>query len=83
MSEPDRDAAIEDLRRRTKRVALSIIRLYQRMPRTPVAQTIGRQVVRSGTARGAHYREAYRARSNAEFISKTETALQELDETAY
>ena len=32
---------------------------------------------------GAHYREAYRARSNAEFISKIEGGLQELDETAY
>lgn len=32
---------------------------------------------------GAHYREACRARSVAEFISKVEGGLQELDETAY
>ena len=32
---------------------------------------------------GAHYREASRAKSNADFISKMEGALQELEETAY
>ena len=32
---------------------------------------------------GAHYREAQRAKSNADSISKVEGALQELDETTY
>jgi four helix bundle protein len=44
---------------------------------------IGRQIVRSGTSVGAQYREASRARSAAEFISKMESATQELDETTY
>jgi len=44
---------------------------------------MARQMLRSGTSVGAHYREAYRARSTAEFISKMEGALQELDETTY
>ena len=44
---------------------------------------MGRQLVRSGTSPGAHRREAFRARSDAELISKLETALQELDETVY
>jgi four helix bundle protein len=39
--------------------------------------------LRSGTSVGAHYREACRARSTAEFISKVEGGLQELEETAY
>ena len=39
--------------------------------------------MRSGISVGAHYREARRSRSNAEFISKLELALQELDETQY
>jgi four helix bundle protein len=73
----------EDLRRRTRRYALGVIRLYERLPRTPVAQTIGRQMLRSGTSPGAHYREAHRAKSTADFISKMEGALQELDETGY
>jgi four helix bundle protein len=32
---------------------------------------------------GAHYREAQRAKSDADFISKIEGGLQELEETAY
>jgi len=44
---------------------------------------LGRQLLRSGTSVGAHYREANRAKSNADFISKIEGALQELDETTY
>jgi four helix bundle protein len=44
---------------------------------------LGKQVLRSGTSIGAHYREANRAKSDADFIHKIETALQELDETVY
>jgi four helix bundle protein len=47
------------------------------------AQVLGRQLLRSATSVGAQYREAVRARSRAEFVSKIETALQELEETAY
>jgi len=53
------------------------------LPNNTIAQVIGKQVLRSGTSVGAHYREAYRSRSNAEFISKIEGGLQELEETCY
>jgi four helix bundle protein len=79
LSEKDR----QDLRARTKAFALRIIRLYVSLPKTTEAQVIGKQVLRSGTSPGAHYREAIRARSTAEFISKLEGALQELEETIY
>lgn len=72
-----------DLRMRTKAYALRIIRLYISLPKTTEAQVIGRQLLRSGTSSGAHYREATRARSKAEFVSKIEGGLQELDESAY
>ncbi len=72
-----------DLRRRTKVYALSIIKLYQSLSKTGEAQVIGRQLLRSGTSVGAQYREACRAKSPADFISKMEGSLQELDETAY
>lgn len=79
----DEKEAPETLRTRTKAFALRIIRLYAALPRTTEAQVIGKQILKSGTSVGAHYREGYRARSNAEFISKLEGALMELDETAY
>jgi four helix bundle protein len=73
----------QDLFRRTKAYALRIIRLYVALPKTTEAQVLGKQVLRSGTSIGAHYRESNRAKSDADFVSKIETALQELDETAY
>lgn len=75
--------AENELLQRTKTYALRIIRLYVALPKTTEAQVLGKQVLRSGTSIGAHYREANRAKSDADFISKMETALQELDETIY
>jgi four helix bundle protein len=72
-----------DLKTRTKDFALRIIRLYSSLPRSPEAQVLGKQLLRSGTSVGAQYRKARRARSDAEFISKIESALQELEETTY
>src|SRR5512137_1515277 len=73
----------QDLGKRTNDFALRIIRLYAALPKTTEAQVIGKQVLRSGTSIGAHYREARRAKSDADFINKMEGGLQELDETAY
>lgn len=72
-----------DLRVRTKNFALSIIRLFQGLPKSGEAQVIGRQILRSGTSVGAQYREACRAKSPADFINKMGGSLQELDETGY
>jgi four helix bundle protein len=69
---------------RTKMFARRIIRLYCSLPKTDtVAQVLGKQVLRSGTSVGANYREANRARSKAEFISKLGDCLKEADETLY
>jgi four helix bundle protein len=72
-----------DLRMRTSDFSLAVIRFYSDLPRDTVAQVLGRQVLRSATSVGAQYREAQRAKSPADFISKSQGALQELDETAY
>jgi four helix bundle protein len=74
---------MSDLKERTKAFALRIIRMYSALPKTTEAQVIGKQVLRAGTAVGAHYREAYRSRSDAEYVAKIELALQELEETGY
>ncbi len=72
-----------DLKTRTKAFALRIIKLYTALSKTTEAQVLGKQILRSGTSVGAHYREGSRARSDAEFISKLECGLQELEETSY
>ena len=50
--------------------------------KTTEAQVLGKQVLRSATSVGANYREAFRARSKAEFISKCGDCLKEVEETA-
>ena len=72
-----------NLKDRTKAYALRVIKLYQILPKSGEAQVIGKQILRSGTSVGAQYREACRAKSPADFISKMEGSLQELDETGY
>jgi four helix bundle protein len=72
-----------DLKERTKSFALRIIKLYSALPKSAEAQVLGKQVLRSGTSVGAHYHEAQRAKSDADFISKVEGGLQELEETIY
>ena len=73
----------KDLKKRTKQFAVTIIRIVASLPRTMVAQVIGKQLLRSGTSVGANYREANRSRSSAEFISKLGIVEQELAETEY
>lgn len=79
----DENAGTIDLTTRTKGFALRVIRLYSALPKSTEAQVLGKQLLRSGTSVGAHYREANRARSNAEFISKLEGGIQELEESSY
>lgn len=78
-----REGNLVDLKTRTKAFALRVIRLFSALPPGDVARVIGKQLLRSGTSVGAHFREPTRARSDAEFISKIEVAQQELEETAY
>src|SRR5205823_7383143 len=72
-----------DLRERTKRFGLRVLRMFSRLPKTAEAQVLGKQMLRAGTSVGANYREAYRVRSKAEFIAKCGDSLRELEETGY
>ena len=63
-----------ELRTRVKKFALRIIRLSTAMTGSREADVIGRQVLRSGTSVGAQFREAFRAKSDADYIRKLEGA---------
>jgi four helix bundle protein len=73
----------EELRNRTKRFALRIIRLFQHLPRSTEAQVLGKQLLCCGTAIAANYRAVGRARSKAEFVSKMGIVVEEADETVF
>ena len=71
-----------DFRDRTKKFASATIRLFVQLPKgREEVRVLGKQLLRSGTSVAAHVREASRARSDAEFCSKIEGALQEADES--
>ncbi len=73
----------DELRRRTKNFAIRIVNLFRSLPRSPDAQTLGKQILRSGTSVAANYRAVCRARSKAEFISKMGIVVEEADETVF
>ena len=73
----------KELTNRTKLFALRINKLMSSLPKTLVAQVIGRQLVKSGTSVGANYRSACRARSKAEFTAKLGIVEEEADESAF
>jgi len=73
----------EQMKQRTKRFALRIIKLADSLPNTLAATTIGKQLLRSGTSVGANYRSACRAKSTADFISKLSIVEEEADESIY
>jgi four helix bundle protein len=72
----------EELRERTKVFALRVIALFRSLSRSPDAQILGKQLLRSGTSVAANYRAACRARSKAEFVAKIGVVLEEADESA-
>jgi four helix bundle protein len=72
----------EEFRNRTKQFASAIIRLFVKLPKQrEEVKVLGKQLLRSGTSVAAHTREASRARSEEEFVSKLGGALQEADES--
>jgi four helix bundle protein len=73
----------EDLKERTRKFALRIIKLVESLPDTPTARVIGNQLLRCGTSVAANYRASCRARSKADFISKMGIVEEETDESAF
>ena len=71
----------QEMKDRTKRFALEVIRLCDGLPNSAAGRAIASQLVRSGTSIAANYRGACRGRSRAEFVSKIGVAEEEADET--
>lgn len=73
----------KDLPERTYQYGRRIVGVFEALPETKLAHTLGLQLLRSGTSVGANYREADRARSKPEFIAKMGDSLKELDESSF
>jgi four helix bundle protein len=71
----------ENLKERTARFALNIIKLTEALSRDPTSKILGTQLLRCGTSVGENYRAVCRAKSNADFIAKFGTVEEEADES--
>jgi four helix bundle protein len=73
----------DELKDRTKRFGLRVLKLVAALPKTLEGRAIGGQLVRSGLSVGSNYRAACRGRSKAEFVAKLGIVEEEADESAY
>ena len=72
-----------EFKKRTKQMALRVIKLVESLPNNMTANIIGKQVLRSATSVGANYRAACRAKSKADMLHKLAIVEEEADETLY
>lgn len=73
----------EELKKRTKKFALDVIKLCSGLPQTLETRHAIGQVIRSSSSTAANYRSACRAKSKADFISKLGTVEEEADESGF
>jgi four helix bundle protein len=71
------------LEERTRKFAVSIIKLKSLFPKTVESKVICYQILKSGTSIGANYREANRSVSSADFRNKISICAKEASETEY
>lgn len=73
----------EELKFRTKKLALAIIHFVDNLPKSDSTKIINRQIIRSATSVAANYRAACCSRSKADFINKLGIVEEEADETLF
>jgi len=74
---------MRDLKDRTKKFALDVIKYCMVLPKKQEMQIISNQLIRCASSVGANYRAACRARSKADFIAKLSIVEEEADEAVY
>ena len=73
----------EEMQQRTKIFASRIVKLFSALPGNWIAQTVGKQLLRSGTSVGANYRAVCRAKSSSDFKNKLRIVEEECDESLF
>ena len=72
----------DDLKARTKKFAVNVIRFAKAIPKDHINDEIASQLTDAATSTAAHYRAVCRAKSRADFINKLSGAVEEVDESA-
>jgi four helix bundle protein len=71
----------ETLQKRLILFGVAVMKLARQLPKTPEAQHIRNQMLRSATSPGLHYGEAIAAESRKDFAHKLQIVNKELRET--
>ena len=81
-SDLDPQTQADQLEERLIDFAVRIIKLSNRLPKTPAGKHISGQTLRCGTSPAPNYGEARGAESRADFIHKLRIVFKELNETS-
>ena len=73
----------KELKDRTQKFALDVIRFIETVPRTKAGDVLGKQLLRAACSVGSNYRAACRAQSHTHFISKIGIVEEEADECLF
>ena len=73
---------MQDLKARTKKFALDVVRACVACPKRDEVLIITRQLMRAATSVAANYRSACRGKSKPDFINKLSIVEEEADESA-
>ena len=71
------------MKNRTKQFALRVLKMADALPTNRSGNVIANQIVRCSTSVAANYRALCRAKSRADFISKTSIVEEEADESGF
>jgi four helix bundle protein len=72
-----------ELKRRTQKFAVDVIKFIESLPNGSAANVLSNQLLRSSTSIGANYRSACKGKSTADFINKIIISEEEADESIY
>jgi len=72
-----------ELKRRTQRFAIDIIKFVEALPSNRSTNVLSNQLIRCSTSVGANYRSACKGKSTADFINKIVIVEEEADESIY
>jgi four helix bundle protein len=68
---------------RTRKFAIQVFKLVERLPKSEAAKVVAYQLLRSSSSVAANYRAANRAKSKADFLNKIKIVLEEADESNF
>ena len=73
----------EDFLNRTKRFAILVFKLVDKLPKSKASDVISYQLLKSSSSVAANHRASYRAKSRPDFINKIKIVVEESDESLF